>query len=153
MTLQYQKRFDSKFLFLKNNKIKGDKFATCSSDHTVKIWNYNEISKGGKLLTRFDCPIYSVAFSACDNLIACGSSDGNIKIINIIDSSQLVRFKAHEGQVKCIVFDPKQKYLASSGSDGKINIWDYSNQNKLIKSISILPHVGIEYVFQYFFLK
>lgn len=100
---------------------------TCSSDHFVKLWiGFNT---GGTILTRFDCAVYSLAFSACDDLVACGAFDGTIKIVNVLDFKVYKRFEGHTGPVKSLAFDPLQKYLASAGSDGKVIIWEYTDQD------------------------
>lgn len=56
-----------------------------------------------------------------------------------MDSSQVRKIKAHEGSVISLSFDPQRKYLASIGSDGQLKIWNYSDDDKLEVSLSVLP--------------
>jgi len=115
-------------------------------DGTLLLWNWPSPQDKGELLTRFDCPIMSADFSACDNLLACGSQDGTVKIVNVADSNQTRKFKAHEGQVKGIAFDPTRRYLATAGSDGRINIYDYINGDAKVASLVAIAPGQLGYV-------
>lgn len=96
--------------------------------------------------------MWKVCFQLFTNLkllsTSWNSNDGIIKIVNIVDSTQVRRIKAHEGSVKSLSFDPQRKYLASAGSDGQLKIWNYSEDDKLEISMSVLPNQRSEYVNQ-----
>lgn len=97
-------------------------------------------------MSRFDCPVVCADFSACDNLLAVGTQDGTVKIINVSDSNQTRKFKAHEGQVKGIAFDPQRQFLATAGSDGYINIFDYTDSDTKVASILAVAPIALRYV-------
>jgi WD40 repeat protein len=99
----------------------------------------------GEIVTRFDCPVQSADFSACDNLIAVGAQDGTVKIINVADTNQVRRIKDHEGQVKGIAFDPQRQFLATAGADGRVNIYDYLNGDVKVASMTLVPAVPVGY--------
>lgn len=109
------------------------------------MWNWPHTNEKGTLLARFDCPIICADFSACDNLLACGAQDGTVKIINVADPNQTRKFKAHEGQVKGIAFDPQRKLLATAGSDGLVNIFDYTDSDTRISSVSVVAAAVLRY--------
>lgn len=96
-------------------------------------------------MSRFDCPVICAAFSACDNLLAVGTQDGTVKIIDVSNSSQARKFKAHDGQVKGIAFDPQRQYLATAGSDGHINIYDYTNADTRVGNVVAGAPVALTY--------
>ena len=110
------------------------------------MWQWPNPQKEGELVTRFDSEVLSADFSACDNLLAVGAQDGTVKIINITDTSQFRKFKAHEGQVKNVVFDPQRQYLATAGADGKVNIYDYQNGDAKVASLNLIPATPLKYV-------
>jgi chromosome transmission fidelity protein 4 len=114
----------------------GKRIVTYSADGTVLAWNWPDHKDKGDLLTRFDSPVLCTDFSACDNLLACGAQDGTVKIINVTDSNQIRKIKAHEGQIKGIAFDPTRQYLATAGADGVIKIFDYINGDTQVASLT-----------------
>ena len=47
-------------------------------------------------------------------------------------------FIAHEGHVRVLSYDPNGRYLASSGHDGEVRVWDtMNNLEELLKEIEI----------------
>jgi WD40 repeat protein len=80
------------------------------------------LTTNGALLYRFDAVEFAV--SPVTNLLALGDNEGNIQIRDI-DTGQSVRgIKAHEDRVYSIAFSQDGFYLASSGRDCDIKLWD-----------------------------
>lgn len=132
----------------------GKKVATYAGDGTVLLWNWPSPQDTGDLLTRFDCPVMCADFSACDNLLVCGSQDGTVKIVNVADANQTRKFKAHDGQVKGVAFDPQRQFLATAGADGRVNIYDYQNGDAKVASMMVVAPgpLGYETIESHFFL-
>ena len=74
------------------------------------------------------------------NSIAIGSFEGRIAIEYIEEKKRNYAFKAHyeikeENRyiypVTCLLFNPKNDYLATSGSDGKVLIWNLEQKRKV----------------------
>lgn len=57
-------------------------------------------------------------------LIAVGSSDKKIRLLNIADWTLVKEFNAHTNSVFAMKFSPDGKYLFSVGRDAQIRIWD-----------------------------
>lgn len=86
-------------------------------------------TKDGSIRSRYDAVSYSLS-PIDSNLIAIAE---NIVIkINKIDSAEtLLSFRAHEYEIFTITFSPDGKFIASSGLDYKIKLWDAKTGNLL----------------------
>jgi hypothetical protein len=70
--------------------------ATCSADHTVRLWN----ADNGKLLHTLSGHtdwVYALAFSPDGNLIASGSWNGEVRVWNVADGKLVKAFSASPG--------------------------------------------------------
>lgn len=75
--------------------------------------------------------IIAIAFSPDGHYIATGDNQGTIVIWNRADRSVVRRIKAHDGEVRHLLFIAGRNELASAGRDGSVNIWGISGTELL----------------------
>ncbi len=79
--------------------------------------------KDGSLRSRYDMVAY--ALSPIDsNVIAIADRENMIKVIELDSGKVTLRIPAHEYQIFNIAFSPDGKYIASSGQDCKVKLWN-----------------------------
>lgn len=77
--------------------------------------------------------ITRLAYSPFANLLAIGSSNGDIKVWDISTSSLIIKFQGHKSAVTCLEFDTNGTSLISGSNDSTIIIWDLISESGLIK--------------------
>jgi WD40 repeat protein len=82
-------------------------------------WSHN-------LLLGYETQVDSVAFSPDGARLACGGSDGNVRLWDVHNpDAPPVVLQGHQGQVSSVAFSRDSKYLASSGGqDNTVRMWD-----------------------------
>lgn len=78
------------------------------------------------VVTSFTLPITSIAISKSNSHLVCGSSDFDIHLVEL-DTLKFTSFSGHEAPILTVVFDPLEKYIASSSCDGSVKFWSVSN--------------------------
>ncbi|UCG02519.1 MAG: WD40 repeat domain-containing protein [Candidatus Heimdallarchaeota archaeon] len=80
--------------------------------------------------------IHSVVFSPDERIVASGSTDGNIKLWDVITGDELpLDLTGHRKTVNSLAFSPDGTILASGSGDSYICLWDVST-GKLIQNLS-----------------
>jgi eukaryotic-like serine/threonine-protein kinase len=105
----------------------GNWLVACGTRGIVTLWNVassNSAPAGPRVLHPHEVTIRSVAFSGDGRLLATGSSDQSIKILDRETGTKLLTFRGHENAVCPVVFSPDGKRLASGSADQTIKLWD-----------------------------
>src|SRR5262249_34318881 len=63
--------------------------------------------------------------------LACGLSDGTVKLWDVTAGKELARLEGHRGRVWAIAFSPDGKTLASGAWDGTIKLWDVATGEEM----------------------
>jgi WD40 repeat protein/DNA-binding SARP family transcriptional activator len=106
----------------------GTRLISAGQDGRIKVWDWHS---GDELFTIDDAvPIYELAISPEDGIIATGGEDGVAKVWEIESGDLLYRLPGHTDTVSFVAFSPDSKYLATSSFDQTTKIWDISPEGK-----------------------
>jgi WD40 repeat protein len=72
----------------------------------------------------------AVAFSPTGNLLASGSKDNLVHILDLRTSIEIMTLSGHQGWVGCIAFSPTGELLASGADDQTLILWDTTTSQK-----------------------
>ncbi|XP_048361363.1 WD repeat-containing protein 53 [Sphaerodactylus townsendi] len=117
---------------------------SCGLDMKVMLWNLQktrplwiknlqeeeiEDQSAGQL---FNPPlVHSLSVSTCGNIFGCGAEDGKIRIFRVIGTKfePEMAFKGHSLGVSQVCFLPEAEayWLVTGGNDGKVLLWNVSN--------------------------
>ncbi len=123
----------------------GDHLVSCSDDYGIIIWNAKTGHKD-KIITEFQCRITSITWSAADSLIACGTSEGGIYIINPSSYTvNLINTPRSDKIPKSITLSPDGKELIVGYSTGEIEFWI----NNSISNGDIYDFLEIKYTLRH----
>jgi WD40 repeat protein len=71
------------------------------------------------------------SFSRSGRLLAIGSNEGTIQLIDLTTTRVLNVFKAHDNSVNSVVFSQGDQWIASSSNDGTARVWDVATGEQL----------------------
>ncbi|MBD1892954.1 NB-ARC domain-containing protein [Coleofasciculus sp. FACHB-SPT9] len=80
--------------------------------------------------------ILSLDLSSDGQVLAAATSNGEVRLWNIVDGNQIMAHKCHTGWVRSVVFHPNQALIASGGDDQTLKLWDISS-NQLPKPLFV----------------
>jgi WD40 repeat protein/serine/threonine protein kinase len=100
----------------------------CPEDLRGWEWHYlTRLWRAEPLVIRDKAEVNSLAFSLDGELLASAVGDGTVKVWNSRTGKPIrTPVKAHDGSVFSVAFHPKNgRYLASTGADKKVRVWDW----------------------------
>ena len=110
----------------------GQLLATGGWKH-VKLWNVQTRKIIATL--QHDLFVQAVTFSHNGRFLAVGDGSeegpGTVKVWNIQRQQIIATLNGDPKDIKTVAFSPDDRYLASSGWDGQLKIWNVSNWNLL----------------------
>lgn len=113
-----------------------NKVITCSSDHTLKIWNIGQKQEPEKLkksniITLNGHEGSVTCFTTLGEIIWSGSKDKTIRTWRMDSSKCVSTMKSHRDAILCMDSCLTTKLLATASIDGVVKIWDTSTTSLL----------------------
>ncbi|KAG8835473.1 hypothetical protein FRC17_003040 [Serendipita sp. 399] len=114
---------------------------TASADSSVRLYNSSHNQLQSLLLSGNAIPIRCIAVDPTGRRVAIGSDELDVKVLDITDSTKLQTLVGHKNGVRKVTWHPSSSYLTTSGQDGRIIVWDMTQENPvLVKTIEgIIP--------------
>jgi WD40 repeat protein len=105
------------------------------ADGLIVEWN-KETKGDGNLIANIGKPVYTLLLDENSKQLFCGTSTGNLHIINLIENKEVRNIEAHQSGIFDMVFI--ENNLITCGGDGTINIFNRHDLS-LIKKINASP--------------
>ena len=104
---------------------KGDLLATVTDNRTLYVWStvtWKPVYKKGDM----KWGINAIDFSQNGRLLALSDSNGKIKIFSAVNGGEIASFfgKAEGEEVLALAYSPDGRWLASSGPEQFLKLWD-----------------------------
>ncbi|KAL1920490.1 uncharacterized protein VTP21DRAFT_867 [Calcarisporiella thermophila] len=99
------------------------RFASCSDDGTIKIWNFNEGIEE-RTLTGHGWDVKCVDWHPYKGLLASGSKDNLVKLWDPKTGKTLTTLHGHKNTIQGLEWNKNGNWLATGGRDQQIKIYD-----------------------------
>ena len=98
------------------------RIATCSDDHTARIWDV----ESGRELARLqhEDEVFDVSFNRAGDRLVTASADGTARLWDGRTGAPQAGPMRHPGKVWTARFFPDGKRIATGGADGAVRVWD-----------------------------
>jgi len=97
--------------------------ASCSLDHSVRIWDANSGSDRWIWETKRAGLVHTLAWSRDARYLACGTGRGNMHVWDTLREHQVYICRGHQGAINSVAWSRDGQRIASAGSDGTVRIW------------------------------
>ena len=129
MTLQCENHTNS-VLFLDYPFKVSDRFASCSQDETIRLWDVSEylvtshcVSQGGGA---------PQCLQITDEVVISGWQDGKIRMFRNENGGLIWQVdNAHKSGVNSLVLSGNMKFLASGGHEGEVRVWEMKSREMI----------------------
>lgn len=98
------------------------KFATCSDDTTVKIWDLSTQTEEKTIENGIN--VFSVDWHPCRSLIASGTKDGAVRLADPRTGTILSRLMIHKNAVMKVQWNQNGNWILSCGKDSTVRLID-----------------------------
>lgn len=125
------------------------KFATCSDDGSIKIWDFSE-SIEERCLTGHGWDVKNVQWHPYRSLLASGSKDNLVKLWDAKSGINVATVHGHRNTILDVKWNRNGNWLATAGRDQMVRIFDVRTLRELqtlrghrreIMSLSWHPHL------------
>ena len=97
--------------------------ASCSLDHTVRVWEASSGRDRWVWTTKKAGLAHAVGWSPNGRYLACGTGRGGIHVWDIVRERQVYICRGHKGTINAVVWSRDGQRIASAGADGTVRIW------------------------------
>lgn len=112
-------------------------FVSASFDHTVKVWDTNELVPVYSF--NLNNRVYSIDVCGETSLIATASDQPFIRLLDMRSTSSAHTLRGHKGKTLSVKWHPiNENLLASGGYDGEVRIWDIRRSKNLLCRLDML---------------
>ncbi|PVF93312.1 hypothetical protein CPB86DRAFT_768026 [Serendipita vermifera] len=105
---------------------------TASTDSSVRLYNGSTNLFQSLIVAGNAIPMRCIAVDPNGERIAICSDDLEVKIISINDITKVRTLTGHKNGVRKATWHPSSSYLSTSGQDGRIIVWDLTNDTPVI---------------------
>jgi len=129
----------------------GGALLTASADNTLRLWHWDyekllhsswrmpRVTEHHELLQGYSGSLTTVVWSANGKQLATGSSDGAVRIWDVLSRQPLFTLEGHARPVQAVAWNAEGNQIAEGGFDGTIHIWNSQTGAKLC---SFVANVG-----------
>ncbi|MBX3050310.1 MAG: hypothetical protein KF753_02480 [Caldilineaceae bacterium] len=101
----------------------GSLLATCSADHTIRLWDVSQ-QVTVHILRNHSDEVRSLAFSPDSSFLASASDDFTVRLWDVADGQLINVLHKHNHRLWAVALSGDGRILASGGSDGLVHIWE-----------------------------
>jgi len=102
------------------------KFATCSDDRSICVWDFEECKKE-HVLKGHGWDVKSVHWHPTKGLLASGSKDSKLKLWDPRAGKQVANIHAHNNTITTVRWNPNGQWLLTGSRDHHLKIFDIRN--------------------------
>lgn len=99
--------------------------------HHLNHTDFSQCHFSGSVFTDVFGPVFCLAVSPKERLVAIGDGYGAIRLWGFEDSQPVLTLEAHQGWVRSLAFSPDGNLLVSGSADKTVKLWDLNNGNCL----------------------
>lgn len=115
--------------------LNGRQFIAAGGDGVLSVWNVADLSFD-KQLPISNQSLRCMAFSPSGDVLAVGSSDGRVYLLDAHTYLTLDVLESHVNSVFTVAFTPDGQYLLSGSRDAHLNVWKVGKKYQLYRRIT-----------------
>jgi WD40 repeat protein len=115
----------------------GERMATASFDHTIKVWEV-ESGRVAQTFTGHQDKVLALAYSADGQLLASAGLDGTVRLWDAARGRRIATLTSRNRCVQGIAFTPDGRRLITCGEAGLAEVWK-THESVLERTICVEP--------------